>query len=473
MTLLDKTKQDGPGALAPSQGSNGRPSESWLRSGMLRSFRGGVHPPEEKITAGKPIRRFPFPPKLILPLSQHTGAPSRPLVRENQEVVRGEPIAEPGGFVSVPIHAPATGRVTQIGLARTATGQMAPAIFLEAYPGASQDVLYGSEVDIESMTPDELISAVQATGVVGLGGAAFPTHVKMKIPEGKQVDTIIINGCECEPYLTTDHRVMLEQWQSLLDGCRIIQRAMGAERIMIGIEENKPDAIEALRAHLPPDRPITVEPVATKYPQGAEKVLIQVLLDREVPSGGLPVDVGVGVFNVATVAQIGELLPRQQGLIERVVTVTGAGVKKPGNYMMALGTPLQFVLNHLGLHEKAVEVILGGPMMGAAVQSLESPVTKGITGIVVLTEQEVASREKPVFPCIHCSRCVEVCPVHLNPSELGLLARKGYYETMAGEYHLMDCFECGSCAYVCPSNIPLVQYFRVAKAINREKKAQQ
>ena len=447
------------------------PLSHWLRR-EGSTFRGGVHPPEHKeLTANKPIRRFPFANEFILPLVQHTGAPSEPIVREGQDVVRGEPLARPAGFVSVPIHSPATGRVARIGLERVGMGTMGQAIVVRPYHAASQDVLYGAPLDIEALSPDALIQAVQNTGVVGLGGAAFPTHVKMKIPEGKAVDTIILNGCECEPYLTTDHRVMLEQIDSMLDGARIIQRAMGAERIIIGIEANKPDAIKALREAIPSDRPVTVEAVGTKYPQGAEKMLIAALLGREVPSGGLPVDCGVGVFNVATVAQIGELLPRQQGLIERVVTVTGPGVKRPGNYLMALGTPLRFVLEQVGLREKVAEIIFGGPMMGPAVSSLDVPVTKGITGIVVLTEDEVSTRDHPIYPCIRCSRCVEACPVHLNPSELGLLGRKGRYEEMVDDFHLMDCFECGSCAYVCPSNIPLVQYFRVAKGLVRERRS--
>lgn len=451
---------------------NGSASHSHWLSGRRSTFRGGVHPPEQKeLTAGKPIRRFPFAGEFVLPLAQHAGAPSEPIVRQGQEVVRGEPLARPAGFVSVPVHSPVTGRVIRIGLERVGTGGMGQAIVVRPYSGASQDVLYGAPLDIEALSPDALIQAVQNTGVVGLGGAAFPTHVKIKVPEGKAVDTIILNGCECEPYLTTDHRVMLEQINSILDGARIIQRAMGAERIIIGVESNKPDAIKALRNTIPSDRPVTVEEVGTKYPQGAEKMLIEALLDREVPSGGLPIDVGVGVFNVATVAQIGELLPRQQGLIERVVTVTGPGVKRPGNYLMALGTPLRFVLEQVGLREKIAEIIFGGPMMGPPVSSLDVPVTKGITGIVVLTEDQVSTREYPIFPCIRCSRCVEACPVHLNPSELGLLGRKGRYEEMVDDFHLMDCFECGSCAYVCPSNIPLVQYFRVAKGIVRERRS--
>jgi electron transport complex protein RnfC len=439
---------------------------------LKKTFSHGVHPPESKeSTQGRAIRRLPFPPEMIIPLSQHTGAPAKAIVREGQEVVRGEPLAEAGGFVSVPMHAPATGQVTKIDLARTAAGTMTPAIYLRLYPGASQEILYGTQVDVDAMSPDEIVKAVQATGVVGLGGAAFPTHVKMVVPEGKSIDTIIANGCECEPYLTTDHRVMLERKEDLLAGIHIAMRAVGATRGIIGIESNKPDAIDALRKALGENDAITVEEAETKYPQGAEKMLVKALLNREVPSGGLPIDVRVGVYNVATLAQIGDLLPRRQGLIERVVTVTGPAVRNPGNYLMALGTPLRFVLEQAGLVEGHHRVILGGPMMGPAVSSLEVPITKGVTGILVLPERETAKEDGKVFPCIRCGHCVDACPIYLNPSLLGILARGGRHEVMAEQYHLMDCFECGCCAYVCPSSIPLVQQFRIAKAAYRKAQA--
>jgi len=436
-----------------------------------KSFAGGVHVPEFKEgTCHLPIRRFPFPPSLIVPLSQHTGAPAIPIVREGQEVVRGEPIAKAGGFVSVPMHAPATGRVERIALAPTARGDLAPAIYIKPYPAASQEILYGAPQDIEHMTPDEIITAVQDTGVVGLGGAAFPTHVKMKLPAGRTVDTIVVNGCECEPYLTTDDRVMVEEAGEVLHGARIAMKAMGAPRAIVGVEDNKPDAVEALQKALGDAADITVQSIPTKYPQGAEKMLIKVLLDREVPSGGLPSEVGVAVFNVATLAQIGDLLPRHQGLIERVVTISGPGVTKPGNYLIALGTPLRWALEQAGCTDEAASVILGGPMMGPAISSFDVPFTKGVTGVLVLTRREVNGHQR-IYPCIKCGKCVSACPMHLNPSRLGMLARKSRYEEMETEFHVNDCFECGCCTYVCPANIPLVQYFRIAKQLNRERRA--
>jgi electron transport complex protein RnfC len=434
-----------------------------------KSFARGIHVPENKeATSHLPIRRLLFAPTLIVPLSQHTGAPAIPIVREGQEVVRGEPIAKPGGFVSVPMHAPATGRVERITLAPSAKGDLTPAIYIRPYAAASQEILFGAPQDIDQMTPDQIVQAVQDTGVVGLGGAAFPTHVKMKLPEGKHVDTVVVNGCECEPYLTTDHRVMVEQPNEVLQGARIAMRALSAPRAIVGVEDNKPDAVTALRRAAASDPSITVEAVPTKYPQGAEKMLVKSLLNRQIPSGGLPADVGAAVFNVATLAQIGDLLPRHQGLIERVITVAGPAIRRPGNYLAPLGTPLRFVLEYAGCTDQAASVILGGPMMGAAIGMLDVPLTKGVTGVLAFSH---SNGKRHIYPCIKCGRCVEACPMGLNPSRLGMLARKERYEEMQTGFHLNDCFECGCCTYVCPSNIPLVQYFRIAKQINREEKA--
>ncbi len=437
-----------------------------------KTFEHGVHPPQFKeATAGKPIRRMAFAPQLIVPLLQHIGAPAIPIVREGQEVVRGEPIARAAGFNSVPMHAPVTGVVQRIALAPTPMGNMAPAIFIKTYPGASQEILYGAPRDIGGMSPEALVLAVQETGVVGLGGAAFPTHVKLSVPEGKSVHTLIVNGCECEPYLTTDHRIMLERTQDILAGVHVALRITGASRVLVGVEDNKPDAIESLRAAFDAcPAPAEVVSLPTKYPQGAEKMLTKALLGGEVPSGGLPIELGTLIMNVATLAQIGDLLPRQQGLIERVVTIAGPGVQKPGNYLMPLGTPLWFILESAGFDGKADQVVLGGPMMGMAIRSLATPITKGITGILALAKGGSASNTK-TYPCIKCGSCLAACPVQLNPSRLGLLARKQQYAEMEQGFHLNDCFECGCCSYVCPANIPLVQYFRIAKAMNRQQRS--
>ena len=434
------------------------------------TFSHGIHPPEYKaVTGPKAIRRLSFAPEMVLPLSQHFGEPSVPVVYEGQEVVRGELVAQADGFMSVPLHAPATGVIRSIGLMPTARGPRAPAIVLKLHAGVSQDVLYDSPQDISNMSGEEIINAVRETGMVGLGGASFPTHVKMTVPEGQKVDTVMVNGCECEPYLTTDHRVMMEYSMDLFSGIQLAIKAIGAKKAVIGIEDNKPDAIEALRKACPADGSVTVGVMKTKYPQGAEKMMIKALLGREVPSGGYPSAVGVSVYNVATLAQLGALLPQGHGLIERVVTITGPGIQKPGNYLVALGTPLRYVLEELGFQGEARQLIMGGPMMGVSVASLDVPVTKGVSGILILTDEEMSRQiPKKVWPCIRCAHCVQACPIHLNPSELGMLASKRQYETMEEKYHLNDCFECGCCSYVCPSAIPLVQYFRIAKAINRE-----
>jgi electron transport complex protein RnfC len=291
-----------------------------------KTFDHGIHPVEHKEqTADKPIRRLSFAPELVLPLSQHRGAPSRPIVKAGQEVVRGEPIAEADGFFSVPIHAPADGVIRAIDLAPTAEGPRIPAIFLKVHRASNQEILYDMPRHLSVLTPDELIDAVRSSGLVGLGGAAFPSHVKMKPPAGRKIETLVVNGCECEPYLTCDHRVMLEQPDSIMAGIRIAMRATGATRAVIGVEDNKPDAMAKLREHLPLDIQVTVEAVETKYPQGAEKILIKSLFGREVPAGGLPADLGIAVYNVGTLAQMGDLLPLSRGLIERVVTVSGPG----------------------------------------------------------------------------------------------------------------------------------------------------
>jgi len=442
----------------------------FFRSHQTFSF-GGIHPLEHKeLTASLPIRRLPFAPELAVLLAQHRGAPAVPIVKVGQEVVRGEPIARAAGFVSVPMHAPATGVVRAIDLCATAEGPKAEAIFIKVYEAATQAVLYDAPVDVEAMSPDEIVLAVQDAGLVGLGGAAFPSHVKLKPPKDKVIETVVVNGCECEPYLTCDHRIMLEKTDQLLRGVRIALKATGAKRAMIGVEDNKLDAVQAIAAKLPADGTITVHAVETKYPQGAEKMLIDSLLGKQVPSGGLPADIGVAVFNVGTLAQIGELLPRGRGLIERVVTVSGPGVERPGNYLVPVGTPIRFLLEHVGTKNDANEVILGGPMMGMSVASIDVPVTKAMSGIVVYEKDHADQKHRFVFPCIKCARCVEACPMHLNPSMLGQLARKRQYDVMEQQFNLNDCFECGCCAYVCPSNIPLTQYFRIAKAINREQK---
>lgn len=406
---------------------------------------------------------------MILPVSQHIGAPSKIVVREGQEVVRGQLLAESDGYLSVPLHAPASGKVRKIANVPTITGKMTVGIYLETFPSSTQEVLEDEPVDLVTATPEVILAAIQNAGIVGLGGAAFPTHAKLNIPEGKHCDVLIINGIECEPYLTTDHRVMLEQPDDIFLGIRYLLKAVKAKRAIIGIEANKQDAADFLSSRLPADGSVSVEVVPVKYPQGAEKMLITSLLGREVPSGGLPIDVHAVVVNVATTAEIGRLLPHGRGIQERVVTITGPAVKKKGNYLVPIGTPLRYVLEQVGIKGTVSEVYMGGPMMGVAVSNLDISIVKGTSGIVIFTEEDV-SRPEQVYPCIKCGACVDACPLSLNPSKLGILAKFEAYDKMASEYHLMDCFECGSCSFVCPSHIPLVQYFRLSKSIVRKRK---
>jgi Na+-translocating ferredoxin:NAD+ oxidoreductase subunit C len=325
--------------------------------------------------------------------------------------------------------------------------------------------LAGPACDLETATADDVIIAIQRAGIVGLGGAAFPTHAKLRVPDGKRIDCILINGAECEPYLTTDHRVMLEHPGDVIRGVDYLLKASAAGRAVIAIEANKPDAAAALQAAIAPGAPVTIGVLPVKYPQGAEKMLITSLLHREVPSGALPVDVGVLCFNVSSTAEIGRLLPTGAGLQERIITIGGPAIKHKGNYRVPIGTPLRFVLETAGTADEVTTVFLGGPMMGQAVSSLDIPVCKGTTGVIAFGARETGTMARqPQYPCIRCGYCVDACPIFLNPSQLGLLAERGDYHEMENNFHLFDCFECGCCTYVCPSHIPLVHQFRIAKA---------
>ena len=440
---------------------------------MLRrsTFRHGVHPPDTKhLTEGIPIRRMPFPEEIILPLRQHAGKPARLLVGKGDHVERGDKIAEADGFISVPIHASAAGEVTDISLWPHPDGSVATAVRIAVEAYSPQIPRPRIVPHWEGLSPQEVVSAVQQAGVVGLGGAAFPTHVKLLPPEGVNVELLLVNGAECEPYLTTDHRVMVEYPERVHFGIRVMMHTLGVDRAVIGVEKNKPDAIEALDATKPPDLDITVLPLTVKYPQGAEKMLIHTVTGREVPSGKLPAHVGTVVQNVGSIAAIAEVFETGYPLIERVVSVTGPAVRKPANLIVPVGTRLRDVLEFCGgLTEDAAEIVLGGPMMGACQPDLDAPVIKGTTGIVGLTQAETKPRE--AYPCVKCGRCLDACPVFLNPQHLGALAQAGRYEEME-QSQLMDCMLCGCCSYVCPSNIPLSQLFALGKAGLRRRKEQ-
>jgi electron transport complex protein RnfC len=434
------------------------------------TFRHGVHPPELKqLTESLRIRRMPFPDEVVLPLSQHTGKPATVMVRPGDRVERGDKIADADGFISAPVHASAAGTVEDIGLWPHPLGSYSPAVRITVDRYSAQAARPRVVPEWEGLTPDGIRQAVKDGGLVGLGGAAFPTHVKLSPPKDKQLDTLIINGCECEPYLTTDHRTMVEYPERVHLGIRIMMQCLGVGRTMIGIEKNKPDAIDAIRDTLPADLDVTVHPLTVKYPQGAEKMLIEALAEREVPSGKLPLDAGVVVQNVASVATIAEIFETGLPLIERIVTVTGHGIKDPSNLIVPVGTKLADLLDTCGgLTDDAFEIVFGGPMMGAAQANLDVPILKGTTGVVVLTESQCRAKES--HPCIRCGHCLDACPVFLNPQLLGSLARAERWEEMEGN-HLLDCMLCGCCSYACPSNIPLSQMFALGKAALRKSKA--
>ena len=441
-------------------------------SPLPRTFRHGIHPEEHKDeTEHLPVERMPFVERYHLPLSQHTGAPCRPVVRAGERVQRGQLVAEPGGFVSTTLHAPVTGTVLGIVSHPHPAGRRVDAIEIEADPYSTQEMPRGEAVDPRRLGDDEFIAFVQRAGLVGMGGAAFPTHVKYRIPEGRRVRVLVVNGAECEPYLTTDHRLMVEHPDRVLRGIEILAERLGVEETVIGVEMNKPDAVTALESLIPAGAAVRVAPLKVKYPQGAEKTLIRTIFGIEVPSGKLPLDVDMVVNNVGTMASLADAFDRGIPVIERGLTLGGPGVKRPANLLVPVGTPVRAVLDHGGgLRPETREVVMGGPMMGTPLATLDVPVLKGTSGLLAFTEIE--ARMPDEYTCIRCGRCVDACANFLNPSLLGRLAKAGRYEDMERQA-VLDCMECGSCSYACPSGIPIVQLIRVAKSSLREEKARE
>lgn len=425
------------------------------------TFARGIFPPHRKSASeALPIEEAAVPAEVVVLMSQHAGAPTKPLVEVGDEVLAGQKIGEVEARITAPVHAPISGTVRAI----------------DDCPCASEGVRRGGRIIIASdgdqkaapisgvkdVTPEAIRDAVYEAGIVGLGGAGFPTRVKLSPPSDRPIDTVIINGCECESYLTADHRVMLEEPDNVADGALLVAEAVGAKNIIVGIEDNKPDAVVAMKKAAG-DR-MSVVALKAKYPQGAEKMLIEALTGRTYPTGKLPSDAGCVVQNVQTTAAIRAAVREGRPLIDRVMTVTGA-VKEPKNLRVRVGTKVQELIDQCGgFSATPGKIILGGPLTGVAIPDTDVPVTKGTSGIVVLAADEVEEAHNEMPPCIRCGRCVRACPTSLLPYQLGHMASNEMYDAAAEKYHLFACIECGSCAYMCPAKIPLLQLIRVSKA---------
>lgn len=432
---------------------------------MLKTFpKGGVHPPENKLTAGSKIEQLPLPQTVFIPMIQHIGAPAMPVVSKGDKVLTGQLIGKAGGFVSANIHSSVSGTVSKIDNIPDSSGYKQTMVVIDV---SGDDWATGistgnNKAAADGFTGEQIIEKCQEAGIVGLGGATFPTHVKLKVPKGKKCDILIINGVECEPYLTSDHRLMLEKGEEIIEGIRLLAKALNVSRTMIGIENNKPDAIEHLSKLCSGSKDISVHSLKVKYPQGGEKQLIKALIGREVPQGGLPVDVGVIVQNIGTSFAVSEAVTKNKPLFERVVTITGKDISKPGNYLVRIGTPVSKLIEAAGgLPSGSGKIIMGGPMMGRAMTSPDVPVIKGTSGIVVMSGKE--SARETVSPCIRCGRCLTACSVNLEPYLLMSLAGKGLFERAESE-RITDCIECGSCSYICPARRPLLDYIRLGKS---------
>ena len=431
---------------------------------MLKTFKiGGVHPTENKLTRDRKIEVLNIPEKAFIPIGQHLGVPAKALVKRGDEVKAGQLIAKGEAFISANIHSSVSGKVEKLDNIYDSSGFRRPCIIvkvegdewvdgIDRSAGLKKEIFLGQK---------EIIQKINEMGIVGLGGATFPSHVKLMVPDGKKAEVLIINGVECEPYLTADHRLMLEHGNEMLIGTQILMKALGVNRAIIGIENNKPDVIDHLSKLASAYAGVEVQGLKVKYPQGAEKQLIKALINREVPSGKLPIEVGAVVNNAGTAFAVYEAVQKNKPLVERVVTLTGKSVKSPGNFKVRVGTPVSALIEAAGgLPEDTGKVIGGGPMMGKALNSLDAPVVKGTSGILVMPES-LSSRVE-AKNCIRCSRCVSVCPMGLEPYLLEKVVKFEDFERAEKE-RVMDCIECGSCHYTCPAGIPLLDYLRLGK----------
>lgn len=424
------------------------------------TFKGGVHPPcKKQFSSGEAVEALPLPGMVFIPLSQHIGAPAEPSVKKGDSVKAGQKIGAAKGFVSAPVHASVSGKVAGIKKHPHPVSGSGEAIIIERE--GDDRVKFNGHPEFEKLSGEEIKAITAEAGIAGMGGACFPTAVKLSPPEHAEIDTLIINGAECEPYLSSDYRVMLENPAGVITGAEILMRVLKPQRCIIAVEENKPDAAAELEKAAPDYIEVILLPV--KYPQGGEKQLISALLGREVPSGGLPMDAGAVVQNAGTALAVKEAVIDGKPLFERVVSVTGENIKTPKNLRVRLGTPFKNLIDYCGgFTSPPGKLIAGGPMMGIAQHSLESPAIKGTSGLLCFSKEDSPAVEA-VYDCIRCGSCVDVCPAGLIPSDLARFARKGAGDLLRGS-GLEDCIECGCCSYSCPSKIPIVHYIKYAKA---------
>ena len=426
-------------------------------------FKGGVHPPDFKaLTADFPITAMPLPETLLVPLSQHIGAPCKAVVAKGDHVARGQVIGEAGGFVSAPVHSPVNGTVVKVDTAGNALGRTVPAI--EIKPDETDPLAFSGE-GVTELTAEAVKKVVKEAGLAGMGGATFPTHVKLSPPPDQKIEVVLINAAECEPFLNCDNRLMLESPGKVLRGAWLFKLAMGVEKCIIGVEKNKPKAIAALEKELSGGAypGVFVQPLRTRYPQGGEKQLIYALTGKEVPSGALPAAVGAAVYNVGTACALVDAFDTGLPLVQRVLTVSGDAVTRPGNYLVQIGTRVSFVLEQAGvIPEKLAKLVLGGPMTGFATGNLDIPVTKGTSGILALSE--AMAEEANQDPCLRCGKCLTVCPMGLSPTQLDQAANAKRVDILM-DLRVRDCIECGSCAYNCPAQRSLLQSMRVGKGL--------
>lgn len=427
-----------------------------------KTFHGGVHPTEYKeLTENCAFEIMPLPEEIILPVSQHLGKDASPQVKKGDEVLSGQLVAKAEGFISAPIHTSVAGKVISLGKEITASGFPKDSIVIKTNGTVEAEKILLPTLNPEIVTPEEIRTRVAEAGIVGQGGAAFPTYVKLSPPKDKVIDVVILNGCECEPYLTRDYRFMIERPDDLISGFKLIMKALGVKRGVIGIENNKPDAIKLISEKIKHEENLEVISLKTKYPQGAEKMLIKAVTGKEVPPGKLPMDVGAVIQNIGTAIAIHDAVVKGEVLTVAALTVSGRGIKTPKNLLVPVGTPIQNVIDFCGgVTEDSVKIVVGGPMMGVAQFDLHAPVMKATSGILVLTKDEVA--ENPETPCLRCGQCIEACPLNLMPTKLARYSQLQKYEE-AESADVTVCMECGTCAYTCPANIPLVQWIRLGK----------